>query len=131
MEREFGLYRNANVLFAFQSYLSAETQKWDHMMNDWKQEKVKLMNALIGPSQSWIDIRKGPEQTILNETTFGGRSSLNSQEMAYAREVHEYNKLVCEGAMRPSLIQRFAQVAESFNDSVSASPSSCFYTPRQ
>ncbi|XP_053681356.1 nuclear pore complex protein Nup93-1-like [Anopheles nili] len=99
------------------SYLSAESQKWDHMMNDWKQEKVKLMNALIGPSQNWIDIRKGPEQTILNETTFGGRSSLNSQEMAYAREVHEYNKLVCEGSMRPSLIQRFAQVAVSFNDS--------------
>ncbi|KFB38186.1 AGAP003459-PA-like protein [Anopheles sinensis] len=100
------------------SCLSAETQKWDHMVNDWKQEKVKLMNALIGPSQNWIDIRKGPEQTVLNESTFGGRSSLNSQEMAYAREVHEYNKLICEGAMRPSLIQRFAQVAETFNDSV-------------
>lgn len=88
-------------------------------MNDWKQEKIKLMNALIGPSQNWIDIRKTPEQTILNESTFGGRSSLNNQEMAYAREVGEYNKLVIGGAMRPSLVQKFGDVATKFNDSVS------------
>lgn len=99
------------------SYQAAQNQKWEHTMNDWKLEKVKLMNALIGPSQNWIDIRKGPEPTILNESTFGGRSSLNNQEMAYAREVYEYNKLISEGAMRPSLVQRFAHVAESFNDS--------------
>lgn len=99
------------------SYQAAQNQKWEHTMNEWKLEKVKLMNALIGPSQNWIDIRKGPEQTVLNEGTFGGRSSLNNQEMAYAREVYEYNKLISEGAMRPSLVQRFAHVAESFNDS--------------
>ncbi|EDS25850.1 nuclear pore complex protein Nup93 [Culex quinquefasciatus] len=99
------------------SFQAAQNAKWEHTMNDWKLEKVKLMNALIGPSQNWIDIRKGPEQTILNESTFGGRSSLNNQEMAYAREVYEYNKLINEGAMRPSLVQRFAQVADGFNDS--------------
>ncbi|XP_038106208.1 nuclear pore complex protein Nup93 [Culex quinquefasciatus] len=58
-------------------------------MKDWKLEKVKLMNALVGPSQNWMDIRKGPEQTTLNESTFGGRSSLNNQKMVYAREVYE------------------------------------------
>lgn len=88
-------------------------------MNDWKQEKIKLMNALIGPSQNWIDIRKAPEQTILNESTFGGKSSLNNQEMAYAREVAEYNKLIISGAMRPNLVQKFSEVATKFNDSVS------------
>lgn len=100
------------------SFNSAQTQKWEHILNDWRQEKVKLMNALIGPSQNWLDVRKGPEQTILNETTFGSRSTLNNQEMAYAREVYEYNKLVIEGALRPSLVQRFATVATKFNDLV-------------
>lgn len=100
------------------SYQSAQKQKWEHIISDWKQEKIRLMNALVGPSQNWIE-RKGPEQTILNEVTFGGRSCLNSQEMAYAREVFEYNKVVVEGGMRPSLVQRFAQVAEKFNDAVS------------
>lgn len=101
-----------------QSFQSAQNQKWEHIMTDWKQEKVKLMNALIGPSQNWIDIRKLPEQTILNETTFGGKSSLSSQEMAYAKEVYDYNKLVIEGLLRPSLIQKFATVAANLNDAV-------------
>ncbi|EDS44725.1 nuclear pore complex protein Nup93 [Culex quinquefasciatus] len=99
------------------SLQAAQNAKWEHTMNDWKLEKVKLINALVGPSQNWMDIRKGPEQTTLNESTFGGRSSLNNQKMAYAREVYEYNKLINEGAMRPSLVQRFAQVADGFNDS--------------
>lgn len=90
-------------------------------MNDWKQEKLKLMNALIGPSQNWIDIRKAPEQTILNESTFGGKSSLNNQEIAYAREVAEYNKLIINGAMRPNLVQKFSEIATKFNDSVGLS----------
>lgn len=98
------------------SYESAQNKKWEHIISDWKQEKIKLMNALIGPSQNWIDVRKGPEQTILNEVSFHGKSSLDFQEMAYAREVYEYNKLVIEGALRPSLIQRFAKVAQKFND---------------
>lgn len=100
------------------SYQSAQNQKWEHIISDWKQEKIKLMNALIGPSQNWIDVRKGPEQTILNEVSFRGKSSLDNQEMAYAREVYEYNKLVIEGALRPSLVQRFAKVATQFNDAV-------------
>lgn len=101
-----------------QSYESAQNQKWEHIMNDWKQEKVKLMNALVGPSQNWIDIRKLPEQTILNETSYNGRSCLNNQEIAYAKEVYDYNKLVIEGSYRPNLVQKFATVAAGFNDSV-------------
>lgn len=84
-------------------------------MNEWKMEKIKLMNALIGPSQNWIDFRKGPEQTILNETTQGSvKSSLSSIQMAYAREVTEYNRY--DKAMRPSLVEKFTGVAQVFND---------------
>jgi nuclear pore complex protein Nup93 len=84
-------------------------------MNEWKMEKIKLMNALIGPSQNWIDFRKGPEQTILNETAQGAvKSSLNSIQMAYAREVTEYNRY--DKAMRPSLVEKFTGVAQVFND---------------
>jgi nuclear pore complex protein Nup93 len=84
-------------------------------MSEWKMEKIKLMNALIGPSQNWIDFRKGPEQTILNETAQGSvKSSLNSIQMAYAREVTEYNRY--DKAMRPSLVEKFTGVAQVFND---------------
>lgn len=74
------------------------------------------MNALIGPSQNWIDIRKGPEQTILNETVGNTDSTLTSQEIAYAKEVYDYNKCLLEGGLRPNLIQKFAKLADSFND---------------
>lgn len=73
------------------------------------------MNALIGPSQNWIDFRKGPEQTILNESAQGAvKSSLNSVQMAYAREVSEYNRY--DKALRPSLVEKFTKVAEHVND---------------
>lgn len=75
------------------------------------------MNALIGPSQNWLDIRKLPEQTIMNDTLNTNESILTSQEIAYAREVYEYNKYVLEGALRPNLIQKFAKLADQFNDS--------------
>lgn len=101
------------------SYLTAQHQKWEHILSDWKQEKIKLMNALIGPSQNWIDIRKGPEQTVLNESTARGKSNLSSQEMAYACEVYEYNKLVIAGGLRPNLVERFSKIAHQFNDTVS------------
>ncbi|XP_055914053.1 nuclear pore complex protein Nup93-1-like [Eupeodes corollae] len=97
------------------SYQSAQKQKWEHIKADWRQEKLKLLNALIGPSQNWIDIQKIPEQTILNETS-GSRSCLNHIEMAYAREVCEYNALVNKGALRPNLVQKFAKIAENFED---------------
>lgn len=84
-------------------------------MNEWKLEKVKIMNALVGPSQNWIDFRKLPEQTILNETSQGiVKSCLNSIQMAYAREVTEYNRY--DKSMRPSLVEKFTNVAHAFND---------------
>lgn len=102
------------------SYASAQRQKWEHVLGDWKQEKIKLMNALIGPSQNWLDIRKGPEQTILNETASRGRSNLNNQEIAYACEVFEYNKLIIGGYRRPNLVENFTKIAAQFNDTVSS-----------
>lgn len=76
------------------------------------------MNALIGKSENWIDIRRLPEQTIVGESsTVGGHSNLTSHQMGYAREVFAYNRLILDGAMRPSLVQKFAAVAQAqFND---------------
>lgn len=82
-------------------------------MNEWKLEKIKLMNALVGPSENWIDFRKLPEQTILSDSV-QTRSSLSSIQMAYAKEVAEYNRY--DKSMRPSLVEKFTGVAQSFND---------------
>lgn len=97
------------------SFLNAQKRKWEHIKTEWRQEKMKLMNALVGPSQNWIDIQKIPEQTVINET-FGTRSCLNRIEMAYAREVYDYNAIVIKGAFRPNLVQKFAKIAHTFDD---------------
>ena len=76
------------------------------------------MNALVGPSQNWSDIQKLPEQNILNESSAcpNGRSTLNRVELAYAREIFNYNNIILKGASRPNLVQKFAHVAEEFGD---------------
>ena len=99
-----------------QTFESAEKRKWDNIRSDWNQEKIKLLNALIGPSQNWIDIQKLPEQTVLNEACGKRSSCLNRIEMAYAREVYEYNRIIIKGGHRPNLTQIFAKVAHSFED---------------
>jgi hypothetical protein len=38
--------------------------------------------------------------------------------MAYAKQVIEYNKVVVQGASRPSLVDKFSLVADSLNDKV-------------
>ncbi|CAH0405001.1 unnamed protein product [Chilo suppressalis] len=100
------------------SLQTAEDQKWEHMMSEWNREKIKLMNAMIGPSQNWLDLKRIPEPpSIANTPKKFGHSMLDSIEVAYARQVHQYNKLVFQGSKsRTALHQKFAQVAEEFND---------------
>jgi hypothetical protein len=38
--------------------------------------------------------------------------------MAYAKQVTEYNKVVVQGVIRPSLVDKFSRVADSLNDKV-------------
>lgn len=91
-------------------------------MSEWNREKIKLMNAMIGPSQNWLDLKRTPEPpSIADAPKKFGHSMLDNIEAAYARQVHQYNKLVFQGSKsRTALHQKFAQVAEEFNDPVSS-----------
>lgn len=91
------------------------------MLSEWNREKIKLMNAMIGPSQNWLDMKKAPEPpSIANTPKKFGRSMLDNVEAAYSRQVHQYNKLVFQGSKsRMGLHHKFAQVADDINDPVS------------
>lgn len=112
-------FSKKNLIQFFQSYQSAQKQKWEHIKNEWRQEKIKLLNALVGPSQNWIDIQKAPEQMVMDDTSScpNGRSTLNRVEMAYAREIYNYNNMILKGASRPNLVQKFGIISEEFGDS--------------
>ncbi|KAI5634531.1 nup93/Nic96 domain-containing protein [Phthorimaea operculella] len=100
------------------SLQTTEDQKWEHMLSEWNREKIKLMNAMIGPSQNWLDLKRTPEPpSIADSVKKFGHSMLDDIEAAYARQVRQYNKLVFQGSKsRTALHQKFAQVAEEFND---------------
>ncbi|XP_053608386.1 nuclear pore complex protein Nup93-like [Plodia interpunctella] len=100
------------------SLQTTEDQKWEHMLSEWNREKIKLMNAMIGPSQNWLDLKRTPEPpSIADAPKKFGHSMLDNIEAAYARQVRQYNKLVFQGSKsRTALHQKFAQVAEEFND---------------
>ncbi|CAF4785806.1 unnamed protein product [Pieris macdunnoughi] len=100
------------------SLQTTEDQKWEHMLSEWNKEKIKLMNAMIGPSQNWLDLKRAPETPSIADTPKKfGHSMLDSIEAAYSRQVQQYNKLVFQGAKsRTALHQKFAQVADEFND---------------
>ncbi|KAL1380034.1 hypothetical protein pipiens_003654 [Culex pipiens pipiens] len=47
-------------------FQAAQNAKWEYTMNDWKLEKVKLMNALIGMSQNWIKLIQQAKRYLEN-----------------------------------------------------------------
>ncbi|XP_063617418.1 nuclear pore complex protein Nup93-like [Cydia splendana] len=97
---------------------TVEDQKWEHMVSEWNKEKIKLMNAMIGPSQNWLDLKRTAEPPSIADTPKKfGHSILDPVEVAYSKQVHQYNKLVFQGSKsRTPLYQKFAQVAEELND---------------
>lgn len=101
------------------------------MLSEWNREKIKLMNAMIGPSQNWLDLKRTPEPpSIADAPKKFGHSMLDNIEAAYARQVRQYNKLVFQGSKsRTALHQKFAQVAEEFNDPVSDILATLLITP--
>ena len=59
------------------------------------------------------------QPSIISDAVMSGvRSLLDNQEMAYAKQVTDYNKIVVQGVIRPSLVDKFSQVADSLNDKV-------------
>ncbi|KAI9580747.1 nuclear pore complex protein Nup93-1-like [Glossina fuscipes] len=97
------------------AFQSTQKRKWEQLKAKWREDKVRIMNALRGPTQNWVHVEKLPEQTVINETV-GLRSCLNNVEIAYAQEVYDYNVKVIKGALRPNLVQKFSEVAKNFQD---------------
>lgn len=102
------------------SLQTTEDQKWEHMVNEWNKEKIKLMNAMIGPSQNWLDLKRTQEPMSLSVGSTPkkfAQSMLDNVEAAYAKQVVLYNKSVFQGTkLKVALNQKFAQVSEELND---------------
>ncbi|XP_043287801.1 nuclear pore complex protein Nup93-like [Venturia canescens] len=88
-------------------------QQMEHMLGEWKQMRYEIINAMTAPSGELVDLRGTPQRTKLAGTTASGLSNV---EMAYAKELQNYNDHVLRGITRPNLFAAFSKAAESFND---------------
>lgn len=94
---------------------SANKQRWASMNKVWNEEKTRLLDALIAPSQNFIDLQRLPEPTIVNPLC-QPRSCLDPLELVYAQELRHYNELLLKSSHRPNLVQKFAHLSQSFGD---------------
>ncbi|EDV92855.1 nuclear pore complex protein Nup93-1 [Drosophila grimshawi] len=91
---------------------SVSKRKWENLTSSWNEEKTRLLEALIGPSQNFIDLQRLPEQTILNPECLP-LTCLDDLGLQYAQELGQYNALLLKGGSRPNLVQKYAQLANS------------------
>lgn len=85
----------------------------EHMLGEWKQMRFEIINAMTAPSGELVDLRGTPQRTKLAGSMVSGLSSI---EVAYVKELQNYNDHVLRGITRPSLFTSFCKASESFND---------------
>lgn len=85
----------------------------EHMLGEWKQMRFEIINAMTAPSGELVDLRGAPQRTKLAGSMISG---LSSMEVAYVKELKNYNDYVLRGITRPSLFNTFCKAAESFDD---------------
>lgn len=85
----------------------------EHMLGEWKQMRFEIINAMTAPSGELVDLRGAPQRTKLAGSIISGLSSI---EVAYVKELQNYNDHVLRGITRPSLFNAFCKASESFND---------------
>ncbi|KAI4502766.1 hypothetical protein M0802_001810 [Mischocyttarus mexicanus] len=88
-------------------------QQMEHILGEWKQMRFEIINAMTAPSGELVDLRGTPQRTKLAGSMVSGLSNV---EVAYAKELQNYNEHVLRGSIRPNLFNTFCKASESFND---------------
>ncbi|KAL2718929.1 nuclear pore complex protein Nup93-like [Vespula squamosa] len=88
-------------------------QQMEHILGEWKQMRFEIINAMTAPSGELVDLRGTPQRTKLAGSMVSGLSNV---EVAYAKELQNYNEHVLRGTTRPNLFNIFCKASESFND---------------
>ncbi|XP_053982478.1 nuclear pore complex protein Nup93-like [Hylaeus volcanicus] len=88
-------------------------QQMEHMLGEWKQMRYEIINSMTGPSGDLVNLNGTPQRTKLAGSMVSGLSSV---EIAYVKELQNYNDHVLREITRPNLFSSFGKAAESFND---------------
>ncbi|XP_018336593.1 nuclear pore complex protein Nup93-like [Agrilus planipennis] len=87
---------------------------WEHELGEWKEEKRKILNAMLGPSENFIDI--GKHTSVFMEPPALGATALGYYESVYASKIIEYNRAIIRGTFRPHLVESLINAASEFKE---------------
>lgn len=100
-----------------QSAQNIRKTTWSHNKRVWETEKNKIANAMLESKTAYLDFAVPVEESFVQEIP-SAKSMLSHEEMAYAKEVSEYNKTIMTGLVHPNLINNFYAISKGFNDKV-------------
>lgn len=93
----------------------AERNHWKCMENEWEQQKLKILNSLLGSDRDSFDFPADVIDTTSGHLNFSQRSALDATEIAYARQIYLYNEAIIQ-RMDFDLVEGFHNTASKFND---------------
>ncbi|XP_060553313.1 nuclear pore complex protein Nup93-like [Ruditapes philippinarum] len=99
------------------TFAETERRHWECMENEWEREKQKILNALLGSGQDTIDFQPETESFLMDSVSMQGRSALDNVEMAYSRQVYDYNEQIINSAyIKPNLADMFNEATKTFDN---------------
>jgi len=104
------------------TFCDVEKRYWQTQMKAWENEKQQILNRLIGSDGALnfsheINEYRGLGVTQNKEAAgVNPRTSMGPWELAYAREIHEFNDEVIEGKLSPNLAELCRNGAEKMKE---------------
>ncbi|XP_055926335.1 nuclear pore complex protein Nup93-like [Argiope bruennichi] len=89
---------------------------WETLESEWEQEKMKILNALVGPSQELLDVTSDSKSFLSETINLKTRSAMDNIEMLYAKELSAYNEQAVRGGSRCNLAQKFHSLFKDIDD---------------
>ncbi|XP_044767370.1 nuclear pore complex protein Nup93 isoform X2 [Neomonachus schauinslandi] len=97
----------------------AEEYHRESMLVEWEQVKQRILHTLLASGEDTLDFTQESEPSYISDVGPPGRSSLDSIEMAYARQIYIYNEKIVNGHLQPNLVELCASVAELDDKNIS------------
>ncbi|XP_021390887.1 nuclear pore complex protein Nup93 isoform X2 [Lonchura striata] len=93
------------------TFAMAEEYHRESMLVEWEQVKQRILHSLLASGEDALDFTQENEPSYVGEVGPPGRSSMDSVEMAYARQIYIYNEKIVNGHLQPNLVDLCAATA--------------------
>ena len=90
-----------NINYHFRASVQERCEKllWNQVDEDWDKQKEKILSAL-GPDQNLADIAIERQKVTIGPMTMSGRTSLDTFEIAYAKQLYVYTEALLKGKLQ-------------------------------